>query len=153
MAFFKSDILSTAGKRTENIRIKHFWALKNDIIFHIIDQIKVSRVLFWILHCRLCNLHGGSLYIQAPPGLPLEENPTWEVSFTEHNIRKSHFPWSLVSNLFKFIQQSFLLPSHLKGIIWNILEFNWTAAANYTQQSLWISSGGGGTKCIILRKI
>ena len=39
--------ISTAGKPKRIIRIKHFnleTPTKNDNIFHIIDQIKVSRV-------------------------------------------------------------------------------------------------------------
>ena len=35
--------ISTTGKHIENIRIKNL-TCKNDVFFHIFDQIKVSRV-------------------------------------------------------------------------------------------------------------
>ena len=49
---YKSN--STAGKCIEIIRIKHFLNLAIDTILHIIDQIKVTRVILEIGHCHLC---------------------------------------------------------------------------------------------------
>ena len=49
MFLYKSDV------RIGVIKNKHFWTKNNDNIFHIFDQIKVSRVPLWIGHCQLLN--------------------------------------------------------------------------------------------------
>ena len=50
----------TAGKHIEIIRIKLFSIYKNNIIFHIIDEIKGT-----VVNRELSSLHGGSLEITA----------------------------------------------------------------------------------------
>ena len=53
---YESDLrISTTGKHLELSEvIKQFQPSRNKDIFHIIDQIKVLRVRFWIGHYRLC---------------------------------------------------------------------------------------------------
>ena len=51
---FKSDLrISTADKNKLNYQKNTFKPRKTTDIFHIIDQIKVSRVPLWIGHCHL----------------------------------------------------------------------------------------------------
>ena len=50
---YKSDLLiSSTGNKKGIIRIKHFQNYTNFYIFHIIDQMKNSRVQLWIVHCH-----------------------------------------------------------------------------------------------------
>ena len=51
MGFYKSDLHMFYCRKTGRIiRIQHFKPRTNDNIFHIFDQIHVSRVLLWIGH-------------------------------------------------------------------------------------------------------